>query len=162
MTPEEFMAEFGTVITVCFNRQRFLAERWPVTVHQLADRSDFSRCFIPWYLDGAGGFIQNATPADAPLQVCTVPTRFATLPDLQRQVIQHYAQQIQQATGPIVFRIPAYTLPRGRFLVLDGNHRLSARTLFPQPFSLAVCSVDGPIDGTALMDLRYWQANPQA
>ena len=126
MTPEEFIAEFGSVITVCLNWQSFLAERWPVSVRDLRDRSDLNKFFVPWYLDGPGQFIQNATPSNPPLQVCTIPGRLATLPNLQKTGIERYAQQFRQATDPISFRIPAYTLPRGRFFALDCNHRLSA------------------------------------
>lgn len=162
MTPEEFIAAFGGSITVCFNWNRFLAERWPVSLHTLSDRQDLEHCFIPWYLDSSGRPIQDATPDDAPLQVCTIPSALATIPEGHRCRIEECTRWFRAETTPLVFRIPTYTLPGGRFQVLDGNHRLSALTLMGRPFTVALCSVDGPIDGDCSRDLRYWAVHGQA
>ena len=162
MTPQEFHTEFVSGITVCFNWPRFFAEWWPVSIRYLRDRADFERCYIPWYLDGTRGFINNTAESDPPFRACTMPVRQTAVPSDHLSRIQGWRQRFQQTLHPVVFRIPAYSLPQDRFLLLDGNHRFLALTLLGRPFSVTVCSIDGPIDGNCLMDLRYWQANPQA
>src|SRR4051794_25719430 len=112
MTPEEFVATFNGRITVMFNWHRFVQERWPVSVQHLRDRSDFERCFLPWYLNAAGQHRPNATQDDQPLQVSVIPVRRRSnaLPEPQRGGIESYVTCFQQTMHPIVFSIPAYRL----------------------------------------------------
>jgi hypothetical protein len=152
MNKTEFRQRYGQAIRMCFNWARFNAEAG-IDVGQ-AD-SDLNSLFVPWYIDGQGGFTNWDATGATPLTVSQAALRLSSLSQHSQATIGHWVKEYQSGKKPE--RTPAYALPDDHYLVLDGNHRLIAAHLAGVNGTFGLDVVRGPIDDGIVFDLRYWK-----
>jgi hypothetical protein len=153
----DFEATFRPVIRVGFNWNRFLNERWPITVVRVVDRRTLGGSVLPWYLGSAGQEVPYDAPDADPIYLAQIPAVVASLNNARQSGIQEYVERFR-AQPAIEFSVPSYDLGSARQLALDGNHRLSALLLTEVPFTVTFFSVHGPMEPNCLLDLIHWAA----
>lgn len=155
MTNEEFLARFdgGRAIRVCFDRALFCRE---CHVKETPRLNDFNRVLSSWYGNDQAVELCYLDSTAWPLSVPDVAKRLDEFCQQRRSRIACYAKRIQNGEeGP--FEFPAYALPNGQFMLLDGNHRLVALQKSGIIASVALHVVHGPFDQNILADLWRWQ-----
>ncbi len=153
---EIFHWKFCPGIRVQFNWRRFFVENWPVEVVVLRDKHGYAAMRLPWYLDKSNEFVNFDAPDASPVRLSDVAKWFDYLPNDRRETIKRFEGEIRSGVRNTEFEFPLYALPENQYLVLDGNHNLSALTFSEQPFSVRMYVVRGPIDPNVLPDLVHF------
>jgi hypothetical protein len=161
-TPPAFADAFRQGIRVGFKWDRFLADNWPVRSARLTTPDGLRQCLLPWYLGGSGREVAYNEPDAKPLRLSSIPQVLDSLKADRQARIQRFVAQFKLATAPVEFSVPAYSLASDGYLVLDGNHRLSALTLSSVPFAISLWSVCGPLEDDCLPDLVHWSKSQSA
>ncbi|MFE9449227.1 hypothetical protein [Streptomyces sp. NPDC006739] len=120
----------------------------------------------PWYRDGSGsgsGEVGYDHQDAVPLRHTELATDVSVLQDDRRSRIgvlrDHYAARFDGQDRSLI--LATYALGPDRFLVLDGNHRLTALTqLVAQgcPARLVEFRLTAPVDSAILPDLIHYEA----
>lgn len=109
--------------------------------------------YTTWYLDEAGlGEIDYQASERRPLTVREAASRVSEL-NTERATHLH---GLQGHSGPYAMLAPLYRVAEGRFLILDGNHRLVAAHQVRRELRLLGLAIDGPLDPVILPDLVFW------
>jgi hypothetical protein len=90
------------------------------------------------------------------MSVADVGRRLDEFTPANRAVFLDYLAGFTASKKPIDLMVPAYGLGPDGFLLLDGNHRVTAAVLSGKPVSVTLAVLDGPIDRRILWDLRFW------
>jgi hypothetical protein len=122
----------------------------------LASSSAFSQCFTPWYIGKTGAEVAYDHPEAVPMCLADVPKAASILNEERKSDLQEYADSFRNQKKSVEFTVPTYSLPDNQYFILDRNHRLSALTLAPVPFSVTLWNVRGPLDPDCLLDLIHW------
>lgn len=153
-TKDEFKERFCSSIRVQFNWAYFGAQDWPMSEITMTD-PDLGSVFTPWYeiegVPGAGYEQAGASPMSVERAACLL-NKFA--PEL-KAAIQQKINALDICDGRIV--VPAYQLPDGKYLLLDGNHRLVALAVSKKQRTVVLHVVEGPPLAEVLPDLIHWQ-----
>jgi hypothetical protein len=159
MTVDSFHNNFCSGIRVQFNWRRFFAENWPVELMAMYEKGQFGDIRLPWCLDTNNSFVSYDSPNASPVKLSDIGIWFEHLPSDRKMAIQKLKDEFGSGARSTKFEVPLYALPANHFLVLDGNHRLSALALSSLPFSVKMHVVKGPIDPTILPDLVHFAGN---
>jgi hypothetical protein len=151
---EIFHSKFCRGIRVAFNWRRLFVEGWPITIHKRQDSAIFSTLKLPWYLAN-DGFVSFDAPGALPVRLGDIEKWYPLLPERQRNDIDNMKGEFLSGARATDFEFPVYAMPKDEYLVMDGNHRLSALALAKLPFAINMWVVHGPIDTTALADLTH-------
>src|SRR5262245_38476845 len=144
-------------MTVGLNLQRFANEECSVSRKSIQAAQELRDLYVPWYLDRkTGAPVGWNHPNASPVTVGEVAADLSVWPAKQSE-IQRYRTMYTAVAAPIMLTLPAYSLPNGRKLILDGKHRLIGLALAETGFEITLWCIDGPIDENALPDLRHWQ-----
>ena len=149
-----FRAEFQERTGVAFDWGLFTSERWPIDLVGANSVEGLARCFAPWYAPAPGRLGWR------PLRITEVPHHLEadhTPRDRSRGIREYVGRFREEGVRP--FALPAYALPGGEFLILDGNHRLSALAMAGVAFAVTLAVVVGPLRQECLPDLVHWQAD---
>jgi hypothetical protein len=149
-----FHDKFCNGIRVMFNWERFFNEDWPIERLSLTDRQAFLGLKLPWYR-GTDGFVTFDTPNALPVCLAEIEEWYTLLSDKIRITIENMIQEFLYRSQKLEFDFPAYSLSKSEYLVMDGNHRLSAIALTDLSFMINMWVVKGPIDENVLKDLTY-------
>lgn len=149
----DFATRFGSEVRVRFNWRRFGAEGWPISIERLMP-DQLCRVYTPWYESngriGAAYYELDARP----LSVVEAARRRLEFDAKRAADIQEKVDLI--ASSDISLEVPAFALPGGRFLLLDGNHRIVALVASGHDAPVTLHAVTGPIESDALPDLARW------
>lgn len=151
-----FAARYRDKIRVGFNWFRFFNEKWPVDLVTMSNRSELSRCFLPWYIGPLGKELPYDDPRAVPLRLDDVPKSMELLNESRKADILHKAREFHGTGKQVHLAAATYALPPNEHFVLDGNHRLSAVLLGSMPFEITLWNVRGPLDSDCLLDLIHW------
>jgi hypothetical protein len=157
MTPHEFDTKYRSLVGVRFNWERFLAEGWPVVRRVFSAPQDFSSSFAPWYLGTRRAEVAFNAPDATPVRFGDIPRVLPQLSPIHQLGILSYVEIFRHHANGVTVSAPAYVLPNGRFVALDGNHRLAALVLVDKPCRVEVDEVGGPLDAGCLADLEVHQ-----
>jgi hypothetical protein len=157
MTQDEFDATYRPRIGVAFNWDRFQAERWPITRRVFTNSAEFSDSFAPWYLGSRYGEVPFYSPDAKPVRFGDIPIVLAQLSPTHRLGILTYVEVFRHQAGGSDHSVPGYALGKGRFIALDGNHRLAALVLVGVSCHVVVDEVGGPLDASCLADIAAHQ-----
>ena len=151
-----FAAEFSRQITMPMCWRIIVAENYRITTHLLSNRARLGNYFVPWYVSPAGKECPLQEDGAKALSLADVRANLKYL-DARRigRIVKHRVAFTMQ-TKPIEFRVPAYSMPDSRYVVLDGNHRLSALALLDVRFCVTICAIEGPMEPRLLWNLAYW------
>ena len=119
----------------------------------LSQPSDLSRFVLPWYVHPVLGETTWDDPAGQPLCADDLPARVPELSASRQEAVLRIARAHGRCDHPVLVTVTGYELPAGRWLVLDGNHRLAALLLRPTPFRALFVGVKGPLDRRVVPDL---------
>nr|WP_199045498.1 hypothetical protein [Dyella sp. ASV24] len=147
MNIAEFKYHFGQPIRVSLNWQLLSESNASIKLQQLQLPGDAGRIFTPWYLDGSGAACNYFDQGAVPQNVSSAAQSEA----LKKRHGFHY-----QHGAPTVVVAPAYGLPDGGVLLLDGNHRVVSAYLGGVNLLLMAFVIEGPLDAQILPDLEYW------
>jgi hypothetical protein len=151
------MLRAAFAVRVRFNWERVLRKHAKVVPQVLSRVEEFQPFVHPWYVlasnPNAGWDWEGAHPVSV-LKLADNP-RLVT-PE-RRKVIAEMKRILQRFHPPVQLTILAYSLPKGRQLILDGNHRMAAIARYKLPFTLVVLSIKGPIDGAIVPDLWHFR-----
>ncbi len=148
-----FISFFRDSIRVLLNWERMQAESWPVT---LSVEETVSGWYAPWYYDSSGNEVDYRATDARPTLLSEVPSRLNRFRRERREAILAFSEQFRRQHGPTQLVVPAYSLGGGRYLVLDGNHRISGLVDAGSHFRAMFLAAHGPIVPDALPDLRHW------
>lgn len=95
-------------------------------------------------------------PFSRPMSVEEVADALGLFAPDHRRVFERYLRQFSHADTPVRLDVPAYDLGRGRLLLLDGEHRVTALFMADVPCQVRLAVLHGPIDRLIFPDLRYW------
>jgi len=135
-TKDAFTQKFCPKIRTGFNWSRFKSEDWPIEIVTVSDSSQFAALRLPWCLNPKNEYVSFAAEDAVRVRLSEVEVWFAHLPAEIRADIERYEKKYRHAEGVVSFDFPAYAIPKQQYLVLDGNHRLSALTRSGVPFRL--------------------------
>jgi hypothetical protein len=154
---DDFCRRFQGKIRVKFNWTRFLEGLWPIRQHTIWRPEELTRFYLPWYLSCAQCEVRYDYPSATPLLLADI---LNWLPSLKArwQLIDQYGRDYTPNGQLVTVEVPVYRLPGEMWLLLDGNHRLSAIALARPAFAATVYEVCGPLAEQALPDLRHWIA----
>ena len=158
-TTEIFHGKFCPGIRVQFDWRRFFVESWPIEVVVLRDKRAFDALRLPWCLNASNAFVNYDAPSASPVSLGDVPQWLEYLPSNMRATIKQFEGEFRSGARTTELEIPSYALPANRYLVLDGNHSLSALTLCGLPFVVHMYVVKGPIDQNVLPDIVHFTGN---
>ncbi len=158
-TADIFHRKFCSNIRAQFNWRRFFTENWPVEVLVLEDKRTFDALWLPWCLNASNAFVSFNAPSASPVRLSDVAQWFEYLPSNMRATIQQFEGEFRSGVRTTELEIPSYALPANRYIVLDGNHSLSALTLCGLPFIVHMYVVKGPVDPNVLPDLVHFTGN---
>ncbi|MFG1807599.1 hypothetical protein [Streptomyces sp. NPDC049040] len=138
----------------------------PVRVHKVSthvapyETGTLENYYSPWYRNGHGAAAYDSHDA-VPLRHADVATDPSGLsPETQARISTVREQYARRADGSdISLLLATYSLGSDRYLVLDGNHRLSALTqLIAQgcPATLTEFRLTAPLDPSLLPDLAHY------
>ena len=155
ITNEEFSQRFAGRIRVSFNWPQFRIQNWPVEKISIDGRRICPALRLPWYV-GVNGMVSFDEPGASPVRLSEVDRWYSMLPEQQRTDIDNMRVEYLRRSRSLEPEIPVYALQNGEYLVMDGNHRLSALALSALSFSVDMWVVHGPIAASALGDLKYF------
>lgn len=128
---------------------------------RLLDGSEPQRdYYAPWYADASGRPTDYRAADARPLQCADLAASGRGLSQRQRERVGYFEQAL--ATGGARLCLPTLDLRDGRFLVLDGNHRLVAALRLAAagvPSRITEFRITAPLDRSLLPDLRHWVAH---
>lgn len=148
-----FISFFRDSIRVLLNWERMQAESWPVT---LSVEETASAWYAPWYYDSSGSEVDYRATDAHPILLSEVPHHLNRFRRGRRETILAFSEQFRRQHDPTHLVVPAYSLRGGRYLVLDGNHRISGLVHAGSQFRAMFLAVHGPIVPEALPDLQHW------
>lgn len=97
-----------------------------------------------------------ANPFSRPMSVEEVADALGLFTPDHRRVFERYLRQFIRQDAPVRLDVPAYDLGRGRHLLLDGEHRVTALYMADVPCDVRLAVLRGPVDRRIFPDLRYW------
>jgi hypothetical protein len=147
MNIAEFKYHFETPIEVLLNWHLLSPSNPSIRLQRLQLPGDAGRIFTPWYLDGSGVARDYFDDGAMPQNVSSAAQSDA----LKKRHRFHY-----QEGSPTVVVAPAYGLPNGGVLLLDGNHRVVSAYLGGVNLLLMAFVIEGPLDAKILPDLEHW------
>ncbi|WP_327268040.1 hypothetical protein OG233_06800 [Streptomyces sp. NBC_01218] len=157
MTTEEFVMLFGSSghvrASLDWSRVTELRLRVQHSFHTSADR--LGRMATLWYTRPDGTPAEYTHPQATPLtarQAAAADMR--TLPQRQN-TLGALTQQAATCREPVQLILPAYRLPDGTDLILDGTHRAVAALRARARVTVFLYVLLGPADPTILPDLAY-------
>lgn len=152
MTVDDFVAEFGD------GRVRVLLDWSRVHGQCRAERSVvrsrelLGDLFTVWYV-GPDRTPREFNAVDAwPLRVRDVPEPW------RAEQIRPLRHEFARSGQAVHLLLPAYGLPDGGALLLDGTHRAVAAYQSGAPVVVELWTVHGPVDAAMLPDLRHHPA----
>lgn len=148
MDKSAFIEKYRDRIRVRVDWEAFLADPWTVRREQLRLPDALERLWTPWYPNAAAG-PPSAEPAMWPLSVNEAAANRDRLGRNQESLDKHMAAWRDDA----VIEAPAFALPRGGYLLLDGNHRVVAGTIVRGAAILDLAVIEGPPGAPLLPDL---------
>ena len=154
---EEFIGRFYNKIHVIFNWERFKNEDWPIDIILLENNIDVNKWYTPWYVDLNGIEANYNAPNAIPLSINGVLCSEHIMNKRNKKVSQ-ILMECKRLAQPIKFDIPAYELGNGKYLVLDGNHRIIALLKHGLRFVVQAFVLRGPIDEGIVADLLHWKS----
>ena len=143
----EFKQRFKAGIRPQLNWDRFQQENWRIQVRILELSREAEHIFAPWHVD------ENGIP-------CVHDHKSANQLNLwdaiqNKKVVENFKLRANSEVPSYMF--PGYALPNSQVLLLDGNHRLSGHLIARRDIVVEVATIVGPIEESALLDLRYWE-----
>jgi hypothetical protein len=153
---EEFIRKFRTDIHVMFNWPLFELEDWPIDIMVLENNINIHDWYMPWYID-LGGQEANYNSKNAiPLSINDV-LHSEYIMNKRNNRVSEIKAIFNGLEQPICFDIPVYSLNKGKYLVLDGNHRIIALIKKNIKYILRAYIIHGPIDENIIADLVHWR-----
>ncbi|MGW6486193.1 hypothetical protein [Streptomyces sp. NPDC055056] len=158
MTTEEFVMLFGSSghVRASLDWSRVTDLRLPVQqrFHTSPDRLGMMNTL--WYVGPDGTPAEYTHPRADPLS-----TRQAAVADMralpQRETtLGALTQQAAKCPEPVQLVLPAYRLPNGADLILDGTHRAVAALRAQARVTVFLYVLLGPADPKILPDLAYY------
>ena len=153
---DAFRRRFQDTIRVKLNWAWLSGGLWPIHQHTIWHPEELAKIYLPWYLSPAQCEVGYDHPSAAPLRLADILDWFPKL-EARWQDVNQYRQEYAANGQLVTFEIPVYRLPGEMWLLLDGNHRMSALALARPAFAVTVHEVCGPLIEQALPDLRYWR-----
>lgn len=149
-----FIAFSRDNIRVLLNWERMASEAWLVEV---SVETDVSLWYAPWYQDENAQEVDFRSPRGRPVLLPTVADRLDQLAPRRREAVIKFSAQFRKQNTPVQLVVPAYALGKGRYLLLDGNHRLAGLLHAGVAFRAMFLTIHGPIDPECLPDLAHWR-----
>jgi hypothetical protein len=146
---------FRGCVRVNFSWPRFLAERWPVELAVRGSRQELRGLYAPWYLSHGIQEVPYTDGTAIPFELISTTANLPNLAGRRQERIRSFEQKFT-GQGIIQLVAPAFALGGGRALVMDGNHRIAGLVSATVEFRLLLFVVAGPIEESALADLRHW------
>ncbi|WP_420031360.1 hypothetical protein ACN2WE_00055 [Streptomyces sp. cg28] len=164
MTTEEFILLFGSSghVRAALNWSRLTDKQFHVQhrFHTSPDR--LGQMNTLWYTGPDGTPVEYTHPQAAPLT-----TRQASKTDMrslpQREnTLTRLTKQASGSLEPVQLVLPAYRLPNGTDLILDGTHRAVAALRAQARVTVFLYVLLGPADPTILPDLAHYCAEDRS
>ena len=147
MNKDEFRLRFGEKIRVNVGWKRYAEDDVRIIERKLALPDDLNVLWTPWYPGGSSHHLSG--PDAEPLSVLGAAS------DLT--LIGSHAEGVKtclEKLGDGAVEAPAIALPRGRYLLLDQNHHLTALAVRMRPVALSLFIIDAPAHARLLTDIR--------
>jgi hypothetical protein len=151
MDKEKFRAKFEPRMRVWFDWAAFASGDWQVRVIERHVPHGLHRLWTPWY-PGATRGPPHADPDAWPLLVLEAAAKPHLLGPNEPGLAEHLGKWRDRRK----LKLPAYALPRGGLLLLDGNHRVVVAAMLRRPALLKLAVVHGPGDAHLLPDLPWF------
>ena len=142
----EFKSRFDS-IGVCFVWRLFSRKQYSVQKEILTIPDNADSLFAPWYLDGSGKPVGYRHTEAHPVLI----SEAATNAKLERE--QNIMPQFH---GPDLPECPAIQVESNKYLLLDGNHRVTAATREQVNRTLILWVIIGPLNDELIPDLIHW------
>lgn len=151
-----FLNYLSPAVRLSVDISRFLQDD-SITVESVHLRpADLAKIFLPWYVDEFGVWTGWEMWGARSL---TVPA-LLSLPSRPEKVDWAYVEAMRDNfdSGEHAPVFPAFALTGTRYLILDGNHRLTALVMHARgaPVELTLAAIQGPVDESFIPDLRHW------
>ena len=151
MNKHEFRLRFGNDIRVNVNWKRFAEGDVELRERVLALPEQLNILLTPWY---PGGASHALAPGAEPLSVIGAAS------DLS--LIGTHADGIETCLNKMRatdFEAPAIRVSRGRYLLLDQNHHVTALAINKLPVTLKLFVIEAPHDVNLLTDIRAFDSD---
>ena len=155
----KFLQPHAPAIRTAFNRSRFIHDPNILLQSVSLDPVDFSRLYAPWYVDRYG---KTTTFNQLDARPITISEAAGNVGKFQGPDWAHVAsctEKFRAGACKVVVEIPAVALPGNDYVVLDGNHRLTAfaSNADGSPVRVELIAVAGLVGEYLVPDLRHWQ-----
>jgi hypothetical protein len=147
MNLSDFQSRFES-IGVCFDWRLFSHKQYSVQRKILTVPDDADFLFAPWYLDSKGKPVGYRHTEAHPVLI----SEAAFNAELERD--QNIEPQFRGSTLP---ECPAIQVPQNKYLLLDGNHRVTAATKGQVRRPLILWVIIGPLNDELIPDLIHWK-----
>ena len=147
LSKHQFRARYGEDIRVNVDWKRFMADD-DIVLRPAVLRipHDLPCLWTPWF--PGGGSHHPSDPGAAPLSVLGAAADIDLLGEHADKVRKHMAED-----GDEDFDAPAVAFPRGRYLLLDGNHRTVAAAAREKALRIHLAVIVPPANVHILTDL---------
>ena len=132
------------------------AEAWPISFLRIDSKNELLSLSIAKYASSNGDFALWGTPGAHPLTVKEALAAFPKWGGLGQEIVELYCGIFSRVARTVKVAFPAYLLPNGERLLLDGVHRAIAIARTGLQFEINLVTIEGPIEESALPDLRHW------
>lgn len=156
MEPEAFAHAFKGEIRVLLTWTRVHLPEISVEERTIEDRGALAMLRTVWYVTPDGRLGDWRAPENRALRVGEAGASHDVLPPESRTHIAAFQEAFRQSPGPVELDLPAYGLPGGEALVLDGTHRLVAACVAEVGVRIRLATLRGPIDPRILPDLAHY------
>lgn len=152
ITATEYRSLFPE-IDVTIDWDRFARENWPVRWMKVTDREAVAR-FHTAFRTRFGRLNPRFlhTLFARQMRVGEVECLLPQFPRADRESILHFVDRFAKAGEPALLTLPTYRMTGIGHYVMDANHRLCGLYLAGVPFTVRLCTVEGPRSRNALND----------
>jgi|SRR5581483_7879698 len=147
MDKAEFRRRHGDRIQVVVDWERFAGPEWRIEELALSVPADLGKLWTPWRRK-----TKPAEPGDPPpLSV----VQAASDAEVMRDADHRLAKQLARWQDGVTLELPAFALPDGMLLLLDGNHKVVAAAVRRGSAALKLAVIRGP-NADLFPDLAGW------
>ena len=150
-----FIKAFQPQVRVLLRWDQVEEKQYPAYVDVFTDSAPFENWFAPWYCNSQGLETEYMARDARPLSIADIATDASPLSTSRRGKIEALSHSFC-AHEIVQIVVGLYALPHGKYLVLDGNHRLVAALRSRRPMTILAFTLVAPVDSQLLADLRHW------
>ena len=151
-----FVEFFKPFVRVMFDWARMEEERWPVELSVVSALEQVACWHTPWNFNRLGREVRHDDAEARPIRLAEVEALMPGFGEQRQRYIERMVCEFRQSPPPVQLILPAYELPEGGHILLDGNHRAAALLRARVSFRILLCAVRGPIEESILPELRHW------